>query len=88
MGRLPVTHAWPHRTHAPTGEPGIPQGPAPEDAPHRYLSACTGKKKRKEGKEQLQAGAAGGCGLRGSCRHCGDAGLAGEGRGQEVVVVV
>lgn len=87
-GRLPVTRTWPHRTHTPTGEPGIPLGLAPEDAPHRYLSACTGKKKRKEGKEQPQAGAARSCGLRGSWRHCGDAGLAREGRGQEVVMVV
>lgn len=50
-------------------------GTAPEDIPlpclkgHHYLSACTGRKKRKEGKEQPQAGAAGRSGLRGSCRH-------------------
>lgn len=63
-GQLPVTHTWPHRTLAPTGESGIPLGPAPEDAPHCYLSACAGKKRRKEGKEQPQAGAARSCGLR------------------------
>lgn len=62
--------------------------PPGTDAPHRYLSACTGKKKRKEGKEQPQADAARSCGLRGRCRHCGVDGLAGEGREQEVVVVV
>lgn len=63
-------------------------GSAPEDIPlpclegHHYLSACTGRKKRKEGKEQPQADAAGRSSLRGSCRHCGNAGLAREGRGK------
>lgn len=54
-GQLPATHAWPHRTHAPTGEPDVPLGPAPEDAPPS-LTVCLRWEKEEERREGAAPG--------------------------------
>lgn len=85
-GQLPGTHAWPHATPAPTGEFGHlwdrPQRMPPIATCLPVLGKRAGKKERSSPRQALPGAVVSECG------HRGGAGLAGEGKGQEVVVVV